>query len=83
MLRAWARVTHASRCGIRGAWSFVITFPPMVPALLPQPLSFNESSGGEKLQQPTVPIHQPVTLTGGFSPAHSDAIGVGLVLLAL
>jgi hypothetical protein len=59
----------------------------MVPALLPQPRTAaegcNASSGGEQLQQPTGAIHQPVTLTGGFGPAHGDAIGVGLVLLAL
>jgi len=59
----------------------------MAPELLPQPLTAAEgciaSSGGEQLQQPTVLIHQAVTFAGGFSSAHGDAIGVGLVLLAL
>jgi len=35
------------------------------------------------LPQPTGAIHQAVTFAGGFSPVHGDAIGVGLVLLAL
>ena len=59
----------------------------MAPALLLQPLTAaegcNASSGGEQLQQTTIPIHQPVTFAGGFSSAHGDAIGVGLVLLDL
>ena len=59
----------------------------MAPELLPQRPTAAEGciacSGGEQLQQPTVPIHQAVTLAGGCSPLHGDAIGVGLVLLAL